>query len=185
MSVPQTAPTTRTVWDIDAAHSLIEFSTKHMMFTTVKGRITGVKGTITTVGDNHSESAVDVELDITTISTGQEQRDGHLKSPDFFDAATYPTITFTSTRVEHKGGDTMRVFGNLTMHGETKEVAIDTTLNGQGTSPQGKELIAFTGETKIDRKDFGLNYNMALETGGWLVGNDIKIVLEIQASKRV
>lgn len=182
MSATQTA--TATTWDIDAAHSLVEVSVKHMMFTTVKGRVTGVTGTIVTSGENHAESSVNVELDASTISTGQEQRDNHLKTADFLDVATYPTIAFTSTRVEHKGGDRMTVVGNLSLHGVTKEVTLDTTLNGQGTNPYGKEIIALTAETSISRKDFGLNWNVALESGGWLVSDNVKVVIEVQAAKR-
>ncbi len=181
-----TTPTTetQTAWAIDAAHSLIEISVKHMMFTTVKGRFTGVTGTITTHGTDPAQSAVEAELDATSIDTGNAMRDNHLRSADFLDVANNPTIAFKSSRVEPKGGDRMHVIGNLTLHGVTKEVALETTLNGQGTNPYGKEIIAFTAETTINRKDFNLNWNVALESGGWLVSDNLKVLIEMQAVKQ-
>lgn len=179
-----TATQQTTVWEIDPAHSLIEISAKHMMFTTVKGRITGVKGTITTHGTDPAQSSVEAELDASTISTGNEMRDNHMKSPDFLDVANYPTITFKSTRVEPQGGDRLRVTGDLTVRGVTKEVTLDTTLLGQGKNPRGVEVAGFSAETSINRKDFGLNWNVALETGGWLLSDTFKVLIDIQAAKR-
>src|SRR5947209_10993574 len=132
-----------TIWDIDAAHSLIEISAKHMMFTTVKGRITGVKGTITVHGADPTQSSVEVELDASTITTGNEMRDNHMRSADFLDVENNPTIAFKSTRVAPKGENRMDVTGDLTVRGVTKEVTLDTTLVGQGTNPRGVEVIGF------------------------------------------
>jgi len=173
-----------TVWNIDAAHSLIEISAKHMMFTTVKGRITGVNGTITVHGTDPAQSSVEAELDASTISTGNEMRDNHMRSADFLDVEHYPTITFKSTRIEPQGGDRLRVTGDLTIRGVTKEVTLDTTLVGQGKNPRGVEVIGFSAETTINRKDFGLNWNVALETGGWLLSDTFKVSIEIQAAKQ-
>ena len=173
-----------TIWQIDPAHSLVEFAVKHMMFTTVKGRFGGVHGTIVDDAADPSRSSVEVELDAASIDTREEKRDAHLRSPDFLDVESYPTITFKSSRVEHAGPDRLRVIGDLTIHGTTREVVLNTTINGQGTNPFGQEVAGFTGETTINRRDFGLNWNMALEAGGVLVGDTVKILLEIEAVKQ-
>ncbi len=173
-----------TTWNIDAAHSLIEISAKHMMFTTVKGRITGVKGTITVHGTDPARSSVEAELDATTISTGNEMRDNHMRSADFLDVEHYPTITFKSTRVVPKGDDRMDVIGDLTVRGVTKQVTLDTTLVGQGTNPRGVEVAGFEAETTISRKEWGLNWNVALDTGGVLLSDNFKVSIAIQATKQ-
>ncbi len=178
-----TAPAQTTTWNIDGVHSLVEISAKHMMFTTVKGRITGLKGTITTHGTDPAQSSVEAELDAASITTGNEMRDNHMRSPDFLDVANYPTITFKSTRVEPQGEDRMRVTGDLTVRGNTKQVTLDATFNGQGKNPQGAEVAGFTAETSINRKEFGLNWNVALETGGVLLSDTFKVLIEIQARK--
>lgn len=175
---------TKTVWAIDAAHSTVEYSTKHMMVTTTKGRMSIASGTITLDEANPADSTVEVVLDVTTLNSGDEKRDAHLKSPDFFDAEKYPTITFTSTRVIPNGRDRLTVEGDLTIHGVTRTVALDTSYEGQGKTPFGTEVIAYTAQTKINREDFGLTWNVALETGGMLVGKDIKITIDAQATKQ-
>lgn len=181
MSVTATAQ--QTVWIIDGVHSLVEISAKHMMFTTVKGRITGLSGTIITHGTDPAQSSVEAQLDASSITTGNEMRDNHMRSPDFLDVANYPTITFKSTRVEPQGGDRMRVTGDLTVRGVTKPVTLDVTFNGQGKNPQGAEVAGFTAETSISRKEFGLNWNVTLETGGVLLSDTFKVLIEIQARK--
>jgi polyisoprenoid-binding protein YceI len=173
-----------TIWQIDPAHTLVEFAVKHMMFTTVKGRFGGVHGTIVDDAADPSRSSVEVEIDAASIDTREEKRDAHLRSPDFLDVESYPTITFKSSRVEHAGQDRLRVIGDLTIHGNTREVVLDTTINGRGTNPFGLEVAGFSGETTINRRDFGLNWNMALEAGGVLVGDTVKILLEIEAVKQ-
>ncbi len=172
-----------TTWQIDPAHSLVEFAVKHMMFTTVKGRFSRFGGTIVTSDDDPTTAAINVEIETASISTGDEKRDEHLRSADFFDAERYPTITFVSTKVEPTSGDRYRVVGDLTMHGETKQVELDTTFNGSGTNPYGMEVVGYTAETEINRTDFGLTWNAALETGGVLVSEKVKITLDIQAAK--
>jgi polyisoprenoid-binding protein YceI len=175
---------TPTIWQIDPAHTLIEFAVKHMMFTTVKGRFGGVHGIIVEDAADPSRSSVEVEIDAASIDTREEKRDAHLRSPDFLDVQTYPTITFQSSRVERAGQDRLRVIGELTIHGTTREVVLDTTINGRGTTPFGLEVAGFTAETTINRRDFGLTWNVALETGGVLVGDTVKILLEVEAVKQ-
>ncbi len=174
---------TRTIWQIDPAHTLVELSVKHMMFTTVKGRFTGVRGTIVDVADDPTKSSVEAEIDAATVNTGEPQRDAHLRSPDFLDVEKYPTITFKSTRIEGTR-ERFKVVGDLTIRGTTREVVLDTTFNGTGKNPYGKTVAGFSAATEINRKDFGLTWNVALEAGGWLVGDGIKITIEVQAVKQ-
>ena len=162
-----------TTWKIDPMHSTAEFAVKHMMFTTVKGRLAIDGGDIIFDDQNPANSSVESTLQVHTINTGVDQRDAHLKSPDFFHADEHPTITFKSTKVEKKGENHLHVHGDLTIHGVTKPVVLDTTFNGQGTNPYGQTVGGFTAETQINRKDFGLTYNAALETGGVLVSDHV------------
>lgn len=176
----------KTTWTLDPAHSLVEFSAKHMMITTVKGRFADVSGTILADEAHPDRSSVEVEIDAASIDTRVEQRDGHLRSADFLDVENHPAITFRSTRVEGayaRPGDTFRVVGELTIRGTTREVVLDATYEGRGTDPWGGERASFSAETKIDRRDFGLTWNQALETGGLLVANQVRLSLEVQAVK--
>lgn len=168
-------------WQIDPSHSLVEFSAKHMMFTTVKGRFAAVKGEIDFDPADIAKSNVAVEIDAASIDTRTEQRDNHLRSADFLHVEQYPVITFQSTRVERIDDERFNVVGDLTIHGTTRPVTLETTFNGAGKNPFGKTVAGFTAETKLNRKEFGLNWNVALETGGWLVGDTIKIAIEVQA----
>lgn len=171
-------------WNLDPAHSLVEFSAKHMMITTVKGRFTELTGSIVANEANPDRSVVEVQIATPSIDTGVEQRDGHLRSADFLDVESFPEITFRSTRVEGayaEPGDTFRLFGDLTIRGTTREIALDVTFEGTGKDPWGGERASFSAETKLDRRDFGLTWNQALETGGILVANQIKVSLEVQA----
>ena len=180
-TVPQ-QPGTAT-WTIDSAHSLAEFSAKHMMITTVKGRIADVRGTVAVDEANPDASTVEVELDTASIDTRSEQRDQHLRSADFLDAGSFPTLAFTSRRIEGaraEEGHRFRVIGDLTIRGITKEVVLDATFEGRGRDPWGGERLSFSAETRIDRRDFGLTWNAALETGGVLVSNEVRVHLEVQ-----
>ena len=171
-------------WQIDPNHSLVEFSTKHMMITTVKGRFGRVSGTVTVDERNPDRSRVEAEIEAASIDTRAEQRDQHLRSPDFLEADNHAQITFSSRRVEGSSsnpGDEFRVIGDLTIRGTTREVTLDAVYEGIGKDPWGGERVSFSARTKIDRRDFGLTWNQALETGGILVGNEIKISLEVQA----
>jgi polyisoprenoid-binding protein YceI len=176
---------TASEWKIDAAHSLVQFAVKHMMFTTVRGRFTDVQGRIHCVDEaDPSSASVEATIAAASIDTSDAQRDTHLRSPDFLDAEQYPTITFKSTRVEQTGEDQLRIRGDLTIRDVTREVALETTYNGRGTNPWGQEVTGFTAETRLNRKDFGLTWNAALESGGLLVGDKLDILIEIQAVKQ-
>jgi len=174
----------RTTWTIDPAHSNVEFGVKHMMFTTVKGRFSDVRGTITLDEQHVENSSVEVEIGVASIDTRDEKRDVHLRSADFFDVERFPTMTFKSTRVEPTSGGEARVTGDLTIHGVTREVVLNTTMTGRGTNPWGAEVAGFEATTRINRKDFGLEWNVALESGGFLVGDEIKISIDIEAPKQ-
>ena len=171
-------------WSVDPAHTLVEFSAKHMMITTVKGRFTQVQGTIVADEANPERSSVEVEIDAASLTTGVEQRDGHLRSADFLDVETYPVITFRSRRIEGAfagAGDSFRVIGDLTVRGTTREIELAATFEGTGRDPWGGERASFTAEAKLDRRDFGLTWNQTLEAGGILVSNQIKLSFEVQA----
>lgn len=169
-------------WVIDQSHSLVEFAVKHMMFTTVKGRFAQLEGTIVEHRADHSLSSVSVTIPAASIDTRDEKRDAHLRSADFFDVEKYPSITFKSTGVTAKGGDEFEVRGDLTIKDVTRSVVLRASRTGEGKNPWGQTVAGFNAETKINRKDFGLTWNVALETGGVLVGEDIRVSLEIEAS---
>ncbi len=174
--------TATTVWTIDPAHSSLEFAVKHMMFTTAKGRFSGVKGEIVVDNENIANSAVKVEIDAATVDTRDEKRDEHLKAADFFDVVKFPALTFSSTNVEPAGGSELTVTGDLTIRGVTRQVVLDVEFNGEGRNPWGQSVIGYSATTKFDRTDFGLTWNAALETGGVLVSDDVKISIEIEAT---
>lgn len=183
MSTTSTQAPARTTWKIDPVHSHVEFSVKHLMITTVKGRFTAVDGTVLIDDANPANSEADVRIDAATIDTREAQRDAHLRSGDFLDVEKYPHLTFTSTRVTDRKGSEFRLAGNLTIHGVTREVVLDVTDEGRGKDPWGGERAGFSATTKINRKDYGLTWNQALETGGVLVGEEVKIHLELQLVK--
>jgi polyisoprenoid-binding protein YceI len=173
-----------TTWNIDAVHSLVEFSAKHMMITTVKGRFGDVKGTITIDEAHPDDSSAEVELGASSLDTRSKERDQHLQSADFLDVEHFPTVSFKSRRVEGARatpGSEFRVIGDLTIRDVTREVTLDATFEGEGKDPWGGTRVSFSATTKIDRRNFGLTYNAALEAGGVLVSNEIKIEIEAQA----
>ena len=180
----ETAAATRGVWTLDPAHTLVEFSGKHMMFTTVKGHFKSVRGTIVLDEVDPKRSTVEAEIDTASLYSGVDYRDNHLKSADFLEAEKYPTIAFKSTRIELEGNDRAKVTGDLTIHGVTREVVLDTELTGRGKNPMGMETVGFEAKTSINRKDFGLSWNLALETGGFLVSDIIKIEIAVEAHKQ-
>jgi polyisoprenoid-binding protein YceI len=184
MTQPAVAEATRSTWTLDPAHTLVEFSGKHMMFTTVKGHFKSVRGAILLDEANPANSSVEAEIDASSLDSGVEFRDNHLRSADFLEVERYPTINFKSTRIELQGDDRARIFGDLTIHGVTREVVLDTELTGRGQNPMHKVTIGFEARTTINRKDFGLTWNMALETGGLLVGDAIKIEIAVEAHKQ-
>lgn len=172
-------------WVIDASHSVITFSVRHMMISKVRGRFTRFDGTVDFDEQNPTNSKVQVTIDASSIDTRDERRDGHLMSPDFLDVANYPTLTFVSKRVEVIDESHGRIIGDLTIRGVTREVTLDVEYNGQSKSPWGTISAGFSATTKINRKDWGLTWNVALETGGVLVGEEVTIEIEIEIVKQV
>lgn len=175
-------------WQIDPAHTSVEFAVKHMMFTTVRGRFKDVKGTIEADEENPDRSRVNVEIIAASIDTGVADRDTHLRSADFLDVENYPTITFRSNRVSNatmKEGDPFKITGALTIHGTSMEVTLDCVYEGMGKDPWGGIRAGARATTTIDRRDWGLKWNQALETGGILVANEVRIEVEVQAVKKV
>lgn len=181
MTAPATTTTVRT-WKLDPSHTHIEFAAKHMMVTTVKGQFSKFDGVIHADEANPTRSSVEVTIDAASLSTRDEKRDGHLLSPDFLDVQNYPHITFKSRRVTVTDATHFQVVGDLTIRGVSKEVVLNATFEGKGTTPWGTTVAGFTAETRIDRREWGLNWNAALETGGWLVSNEIRINIEAEAN---
>ena len=180
-----TVPSTQSwsVWHIDPRHSLAQFSVRHMMLSKVRGQFTGISGTIVDAADDPKRSSVKAAIDVTTLITGDPQRDEHLRSPDFFDVANHPTMTFDSRSISGSR-EQFKVTGDLTIRGQTREVTLDVTFNGLGTNPLGQAVAGFTAVTQLNRKDFGLNWNMALEAGGFLVGDNATIEIELEAVRQ-
>ncbi len=174
-----------TIWQIDAAHSTVEFAVRHMMIATVKGHFASVTGSVTAPEDRPGASAVDVTIDVNSVDTRDAKRDAHLKSADFFDAGRYPTITFRSKRVRGDVDGRFQLVGDLTIRGTTREVTLDVEASGRGRDPWGGEVAGFAATTTINRKDFGLVWNVGLETGGVLVGEEVRVSLEIELKKQV
>ena len=176
--------TGQATWQLDPTHSSVEFSVKHMMMTTVRGRFKDVKATLTGDRDHPDDAGVHATLATTSIDTGVADRDGHLRSPEFFDAATYPEITFRSKRIDgtppKEEGDRFRLVGDLVIRDSTMEVALDCEYQGRGTDPWGKTRAGFSFRTEIDRREWGLRWNQALETGGVLVANKVRVEGEVQ-----
>jgi polyisoprenoid-binding protein YceI len=170
-------------YKIDPAHSTAHFVIRHMMITNVRGNFTGLAGTVVYDAANPAASSVEVDIDANTLSTGDANRDGHVKSADFLDVAKYPTIVFKSKSVV-SNGDGLSVTGELTIHGVTKEVVLNVEdPTGEQKDPWGNLRIGASGTTKIKRSDFGLTWNAALETGGIMLGDDLKIELEVSLIK--
>ena len=184
MSAVETAPAIggKTTWKLDPSHTLVEFSAKHLMITTVKGRFTDVEGFIHADDKNIKDSSVEATLKAATIDTRTEQRDNHLRSADFLEVEKYPEINFRSTRIEGSKQE-FKLTGDLTIRGVTRPITLDVTFEGQTKDPWGGERIGFSASGKIDRRDFGLTWNVMLEAGGMTVSNDIKNNIEVEAVK--
>lgn len=171
-------------WNIDPVHSIAEFRVKHMMISSVRGQFTGLTGTLTFNESDLAQSQVEAVIDVSTINTHDAQRDTHLKSADFFDVEKFPTMTFKSSRVTRKADGSLTVSGRLTLHGITKDVEFDVEgPTPPAKDPWGNTRAGVTAKTKVNRTDFGLNFNAALETGGVLVGEDVAITLELEFVK--
>ena len=171
-------------WVIDSAHSEINFSARHMMISTVRGRFEKFSGTVNFDEAEPARTTVDVQIEAASVNTKEAQRDGHLKSPDFFDAEKYPHLTFKSKRVEVVDDHHARLYGDLTIRDVTKPVVLDVEYAGQAKSPWGTFSAGFSAQTKINREDWGLTWNQALETGGVLVGKDVTISIEVEIVKQ-
>src|SRR3712207_3431765 len=175
------APATGTAtWNLDPAHTTVGFAVKHLMISTVRGHFNDISGTVVADDANLAGAKVEISIDVKSIDTRVEQRDAHLRSPDFFDAENYPTITFRSTRIERGGSADFRLIGELTIRGVTREIAFDVTDEGRGVDPWGGTRAAFSLRGKLNRAEFGLTWNQALEAGGVLVSEEVKIEAEVQ-----
>ena len=176
--------TTKDLWKIDPAHSQVTFSVRHMMISNVHGRFESFGGTVNFDEQTPTNSTVDVEIDAASINTREPQRDAHLKSPDFLNVEQFPKITFKSTKVEVSDANHGKLYGDLTIRDVAKPVVLDVEYAGQSKSPWGTTSAGFSATTKINRKDWGLEWNVALETGGVLVGDTITINIELEIVKQ-
>jgi polyisoprenoid-binding protein YceI len=180
--VPASAQTD--AWDIDSAHSSASFAVRHLMVSTVRGDFGKLSGKVTFDGTDFSKVAAEATIDATTINTREPKRDEHLKSPDFFDAAAHPTITFKSKRAEVTGPKKLRLIGDLTMRGVTREVALDVeateTIRGMG----GETRMGATATTKLNRQDFGVKWNRALDAGGVVVGDEVQVTIDLELIRK-
>jgi polyisoprenoid-binding protein YceI len=172
-------------WQIDPAHTNVEFTVRHMMISNVKGQFQKTTGMIATNGNDPATGKIDATIDATSINTRVDKRDAHLKSPAFLDVDKYPTITFKSTKVETEGPNKWKVTGDLTLHGVTKPVVLEVEGSGAAiTDPMGNTRAGASATTKISRKDFGLTWNQPLETGGVMVGDEVAISIDVEAIKK-
>ncbi|HVM44803.1 MAG TPA: YceI family protein [Candidatus Thermoplasmatota archaeon] len=176
-------PQTTTTWTLDPAHSHAEFAVRHLMIANVRGSIPIRSATIVRDETDITKSRVEAELDVSALTTGAADRDNHLRGGDFFDVTNHPTMRFVSTRVE-RAGDGLRVHGDLTIRDVTRPVALDVELLGENTDPWGNRKAALEATTSFDRTDFGLTWNAALETGGVLVGDKVKVRLDVQVARQ-
>jgi len=172
-------------WEIDSSHSSVHFSVRHLVIAKVRGSFARWSGTVQVPDGDFSKATVAVTIDASSIETGVADRDAHLKSADFFDVAQFPELRFVAKRVQPRSGAGIDVVGDLTIKGITREVILQVEQNGQAKDPWGNLRVAFSAKTAIDRKDFGLTWNKALETGGVMVGDRVEIEAEIQAVKQV
>ena len=179
-TIQAAVPATQQTWNIDPTHSEAGFAVKHLMISTVKGTFRELSGSVQLDASDLTNSKVAADIVVASIDTRQEQRDNHLRSGDFFDAENYPVITFRSTDVAVRDDDEFRVTGDLTIRGVTRQVVLNVEETGRGKDPWGGERIGYAATTKIDRTDFGLTWNAALETGGGVVSNEIKISIDVE-----
>lgn len=167
------------LYSLDPSHSSVEFVVKHLMISKVRGRFAAFQGSIELAPGSDVPQAISATIDASSIDTREAQRDAHLKSADFFDVEKYPNLTFESTRIEGTA-DEFRAYGNLTIHGVTREVVLTGSFEGRGGDPWGGQRIGYSAHTAISRKDFGLTWNAALETGGVVVGDEVRIELNVE-----
>lgn len=171
-----------TKYNVDQAHSNLGFQVKHMMISKVKGNFGSFTADIDANPEDLTGASIKFEIDVASVNSNNEDRDNHLKSAEFFDAEQFPKMTFVATNIKSNGGGEYEITGDFTIKDVTKSVTFEAEYGGKGTNPWGQEVVGFEAETKINRKDFGLTWNAALETGGVLVGDDIKINIELEAN---
>jgi polyisoprenoid-binding protein YceI len=179
-----TAAPALTTWTLDASHTDAGFAVKHLMISTVRGRFAGVSGTVEFDPSDLSTGQARISIDTASIDTRDEKRDAHLKSADFFDVASFPVITFVSRRAQAVKGERFQLVGDLTIKDVTREVVLDVESNGLQADPWGGQRAGFSARVAINRKDFGLGWNVALEAGGVLVGEEVKITLDVELIKQ-
>lgn len=172
--------TRKTSWQLDAAHTSVEFAVKHLMISTVKGRFGEISGSLKGSLDDPSRFKLEVVIPVESIDTRQAQRDAHLKSADFFDAESFPVIRFASKRIKGDVFSEFSLIGDLTIRDVTREIELAVTNEGTVRDPWGNDRVGFSAKTKIDRRDFGLTWNQALETGGFVVGDEIRIAVDVE-----
>lgn len=186
MTTPEeTQPPAKTAWTLDPVHSSIGFAVKHMAISTIKGRFGRFEANIDFDPKHPERSSGEVKMAVASIDTRDEGRDGHLRSPDFLDAEKHPWIYFKSRRIEPRAGDHYDVVGDLTIRGVPREVVLDAEYSGLAKDPWGNQRVGFAATTTISRKDFGLTWNVALETGGWVVGDAVKLDIDAELMKPV
>jgi len=182
-AVALSAPALAATWQIDPAHSNVSFSVRHMMVSNVRGEFTKVSGTVEGDEKTPAQAVITATIDATSINTREAKRDDHLKSPDFLDVAKYPTIIFKSKKIEPSGSGQFKVTGDLTLHGVTKEVVLDVSdVTAPIKDPMGKTRAGAQASTKIDRKDFGINWSKVIDGGGLMVGDEVAISVDVEAT---
>jgi len=182
-AVALSAPALAATWQIDPAHSNVSFSVRHMMVSNVRGEFTKVSGTVEGDEKTPAQAVITATIDATSINTREAKRDDHLKSPDFLDVAKYPTIIFKSKKIEPSGSGQFKVTGDLTLHGVTKEVVLDVSdVTAPIKDPMGKTRAGAQASTKIDRKDFGINWSKVIDGGGLMVGDEVAISIDVEAT---
>ena len=182
-AVAFSAPVLAATWQIDPAHSNVSFSVRHMMVSNVRGEFTKVSGTVEGDEKTPAQAVITATIDATSINTREAKRDDHLKSPDFLDVAKYPTIIFKSKKIEPSGSGQFKVTGDLTLHGVTKEVVLDVSdVTAPIKDPMGKTRAGAQATTKIDRKDFGINWSKVIDGGGLMVGDEVAISVDVEAT---
>jgi polyisoprenoid-binding protein YceI len=182
LSLPAAAATSN--WQVDPAHTAAQFSVRHLAISTVRGQFKNVSGTVVLDESDVTKSKVDITIDTTTVDTGEPKRDGHLKSPDFFDVAKFPTMTFKSKKVEQAGAGKLKITGDLTIRGVTKEVVLD--VDGPSAAvkdPWGNQRAAANATTKVNRQDFGVKWNATMDNGGVVVGDEVSITIDVEMTK--
>jgi polyisoprenoid-binding protein YceI len=170
-------------YELDPSHTAVEFVARHLMISKVRGKFTDVRGTVT-IAERPEDSHVEVSIAVASINSGDTTRDEHLRSADFFDAASYPTIGFRSTGVEHAGDETWKVTGDLTVRDVTRPVTLDVEFEGGTATPFGDSCLGFTASTEVNREDWGLTWNVALETGGVVVGKKVRLEFAVEAIRK-